>query len=56
MVFKIINGNGIIKEYDDKGILKYEGEYLNGVQKGKNIDYNSKLIVDRIKKILSSNK
>ena len=36
------NGSGFIKEYDEHGILRFEGEYLNGKRngKGKEYDYN----------------
>ena len=36
ILFKLINGNGIIKEfYDDIGNISFEGEYLNGEKNGK---------------------
>jgi len=37
--------NGFCKEYNDIGILKYEGEYLNGMKngKGKEYDYNNNI-------------
>ena len=46
MDFKIKDGNGKVKEYDDNGKLKFEGEYLNGKKwnwKGKEYDDNGKL-------------
>jgi len=32
--------NGKVKEYYDNGILKFEGEYLNGQINGKGKEYN----------------
>ena len=29
------NGKGYIKEFNDEGLLKFEGEYLNGTRNGK---------------------
>ena len=37
------NANGLIKEYDEEGGLEFEGEYLNGLRKGKVYDYDGKL-------------
>ena len=37
-----LNGNywsGKIKEYDNKGRIKFEGEYLNGKRNGKGKEY-----------------
>ena len=31
------DGNGILKEYDNFGNLKFEGEYINGENMEKNI-------------------
>ena len=38
-IYELKNGNGNVKEYDNDGILEFEGEYLNGkiMGKGKNI-------------------
>ena len=38
-IYELKNGNGNVKEYDNDGILGFEGEYLNGkiIGKGKNI-------------------
>ena len=46
IIFKINNGNGFIKEYDNYGDLKFEGEYLNGEKhgKGKEDDKEGKII------------
>ena len=30
IIYELINGNGKVKEYDNKNQLIYEGEYLNG--------------------------
>ena len=38
--FEIKNGNGKIKEYNEDGELKFEGEYLNGKRNGKGKEYN----------------
>ena len=40
--FEIIIGNGKVKEYDNEGKLKYEGEYLNGERNGKGKEYDDK--------------
>ena len=37
--YELKNGNGYIKEYNENGILKYEGEYLNGKRNGKGKEY-----------------
>ena len=37
--YELIDGNGTIKEYDDKGSLKYEGQYLNGKRNGMGKEY-----------------
>ena len=39
MLYKLINGNGKFKEYNDDGNLKFEGEYLNGKRNGKRKEY-----------------
>ena len=40
ILFNLINGNGIIKEFDENtGELKFEGEYLNGKRNGKGKEY-----------------
>jgi len=45
IIYELKNGNGYVKEYDYLGILKFEGEYLNGKRngKGKEYDYEGKL-------------
>ena len=35
IIYRIKNGNGKVKEYDNKDNLKFEGEYLNGKKNGK---------------------
>jgi len=40
IIYELINGNGKVKEYDDDGNLKYEGEYLNGKRNGKGKEYS----------------
>ena len=49
IIYELINGNGKVKEYYDNGIIKFEGEYLNGKRnwKGKEYDkYNGRLIFE----------
>ena len=47
-VFTINKGNGFIKEFNDDGILIYEGEYINGMRngKGKQYDKDGKIIYE----------
>ena len=33
IIYELINGNGKVKEYNYKGELEFEGEYLNGKRK-----------------------
>ena len=41
IIYELINGNGKVKEYDNKNQLIYEGEYLNGKRwNGKGKEYN----------------
>ena len=35
IIYELINGNGKVKEYNDFGVLEYEGEYLKGKKKWK---------------------
>ena len=35
IIYELINGNGKVKEYNYKGELIFEGEYLNGKRNGK---------------------
>ena len=35
VIYRLINGKGNIKEYNDWGGLEFEGEYLNGKRNGK---------------------
>ena len=37
--FEIKDGKGLIKEYEDNGELKFEGEYANGERNGKGKRY-----------------
>ena len=39
IIYELINGNGKVKEYDYKGKLRFEGEYLNGKMNGKGKEY-----------------
>ena len=39
ILYELINGNGKVKEYDEEGQLKFEGEYLNGKKNGKGKEY-----------------
>jgi len=39
ITYELTNGNGKIKEYNDKGILIFEGEYLNGKKNGSGKEY-----------------
>ena len=38
IAFEIKEGKGFIKEYNDFGELKFEGEYINGERNGKGKD------------------
>ena len=40
IIYKLDNGKGTIKEYNNLNILIYEGEYLNGKRNGKGKEYN----------------
>ena len=40
IIYKLINGNGKIKEYNEYGELEFEGEYLNGKRNGKGKEYH----------------
>ena len=39
IIYQLINGNGIVREYDYVNYLLYEGEYLNGKRSGKGKEY-----------------
>ena len=39
ILYELKNGNGKIKEYNNKGHLEFEGEYLNGERNGKGKEY-----------------
>ena len=39
IIYELFNGNGKVKEYWYKNILKFEGEYLNGERNGKGKEY-----------------
>ena len=43
IIYKLINGNGKVKEYNEDGILFFEGEYLNGKKNGKAKVYSYKV-------------
>jgi len=30
IIYELINGNGKVIEYDERGVIEFEGEYLNG--------------------------
>ena len=40
MDFQIKDGNGKGKEYNNNGILEFEGEYIKGERKGKGKEYD----------------
>ena len=42
IIYELINGNGKVKEYNNSGILEYEGEYKNGKRNGKGKEYDEK--------------
>ena len=45
--FKMIDGEGNGKEYDNDGKLRYDGEYLNGIKNGKGREFKyNKLIFE----------
>ena len=48
LVYEIKNGYGKVKEYHENGVLKFDGEYLNGKRngKGKEYDWNGVLIFE----------
>ena len=37
--FKIVNGKGRVKEYNENGRLRFEGEYLKGLREGKGKEF-----------------
>ena len=39
IAYSLKDGKGLIKEYNDWGKLKFEGEYLNGKRNGKGKEY-----------------
>ena len=41
IIYELINGNGKVKEYNEREILVFEGEYKNGKRNGKCKEYNS---------------
>ena len=49
VIYELINGKGKIKEYDIKGNIIFEEEYLNGQKngKGKEYDYKGNIIFER---------
>ena len=48
IIFKIVNGTGHVKEYDENWKLIFEGEYLKGLREGKGKEYfpNGKILFD----------
>ena len=47
IIYTLKNGTGKIKIYDQKGIIEFEGEIINGIMNGKGKKYsNGKLIFD----------
>ena len=39
-IYELIDGKGIIKEFNDVGILRYEGSIINGEKNGKGKEYS----------------
>ena len=39
VIYKLENGKGIVKECDNFGEIKFEGEYLHGKRNGKGQEY-----------------
>ena len=46
IIYELINGSGKIKEYDDKGLLQLEGEYLKGKGNVKTYAQDGKIIFE----------
>ena len=42
IIYTLINGTGKVQEYNDFGVLIFEGEYLNGEKNGKAKEYHEK--------------
>ena len=40
-IYELKSGCGIVKEYNDEGVLLYEGDYKNGVKYGFGKEYNT---------------
>ena len=40
ITYELIKGNGKVKEYNRKGLLEFDGEYLNGKRNGKGKEYD----------------
>ena len=40
IIYELKNGKGKIKEYDDNGKIKFEGDYFNGERNGKGKEYD----------------
>ena len=38
--YELKNGNGKVKEYNNNGILEFDGEYLEGKRNGKGKEYD----------------
>jgi len=41
VIYELSNGNGKIREYNKRGKLIYEGEFLNGKRHGKGKEYDN---------------
>ena len=41
IIYELIKGNGKVKEYDDDGKLRFEGEYIDGKLNGKGKEYRN---------------
>ena len=39
IIYELNNGNGKVKEYDNKGYLEFEGEYIKGKKSGKGKEF-----------------
>ena len=44
IVYNLINGKGLVKEYDENTTLKFEGKFLNGKRNGEGKEYCYKTI------------
>ena len=46
ILYELKNGCGMIKEYDNKGRMRFEGAYVNGMRNGMGKEYNGELIFE----------